>query len=116
MPTKRTTPTEPFTTLTQWREARGLTQEQVGNKLGLGSAAIHKWEAGKVVPNVDRLRQLAEIYETTPDALFYPPEAGRHVEELRRADALLRRMSPEQADRWLTVAEDLLGISVPKIK
>ncbi|MBP0492853.1 helix-turn-helix domain-containing protein [Pararoseomonas indoligenes] len=108
MPARSPSAPAAFQTLTQWREYRGLTQEQVGNKLGVGSQAVHKWEAGKVLLTVDRLRQLAEIYDTTADALLFPPQEEDQATRLRRANRILHGMTPEQAERWLSFAEEML--------
>ncbi len=102
-----TTPYPPQPTIKRWREFRGLTLEQVGNKLGIGGQAVHKWEAGKTPLTVEKLRLLAAIYETTPDALLYDPSQADMVERMRRAYELLRRMPAGSADKWLGLGEDL---------
>lgn len=45
------------------REEKGLTQEQLGEKVGVKKAAVQKWESGTVV-NLKRktIMQLAEIF------------------------------------------------------
>lgn len=47
----------------QLREEKGLTQEQLGEKVGVKKAAVQKWESGTVV-NLKRktIMQLAEIF------------------------------------------------------
>lgn len=104
---KLQTPYLPQPSIKRWREFRGLTLEQVGNKLGIGGQAVHKWEAGKTPLTVEKLRLLAEIYGTTPDALLYDPAQADLVERMKRAYELLKRMPSGSADKWLGLGEDL---------
>ena len=39
------------------REDNNLTQEQLGDKLGVKKAAVQKWESGKVVNLKSRIEQ-----------------------------------------------------------
>ena len=49
------------------RKKAGLTQQALGNKVGVQKAAVQKWESGRVV-NLKRstIKQLAEIFHVTP--------------------------------------------------
>jgi transcriptional regulator with XRE-family HTH domain len=107
MPAKQASPRPAASTLKQWRLYRGLTQEQVANRMGVGPQAVHKWEAGKTPVDIEKLRLLAEIYETTPDALLYDPVEGELVERMRRAYHVLKRLPATSADKWLGVGEDM---------
>lgn len=53
------------------RERLGLTQEELGAKVGVNKAAVQKWESGKV-QNLKRttIQQLAQIFEIAPSALL----------------------------------------------
>lgn len=53
------------------RLKKGLTQEELGKIIGVGKAAIHKYEAGHV-ENLKRanIAKLAEALETTPSYLM----------------------------------------------
>jgi transcriptional regulator with XRE-family HTH domain len=107
MQDKSPPPYAPQPTIKRWREFRGLTLEQVGNKLGIGGQAVHKWEAGKTPLTVEKLRLLAELYGTTPDALLHNPDEADLVERMKRAYELLRRMPGGSAEKWLGLGEDL---------
>lgn len=45
------------------RERKGLTQEQVGEKVGVGKAAISKLETGYGLPSADILARLCILLE-----------------------------------------------------
>jgi transcriptional regulator with XRE-family HTH domain len=53
------------------RIKKGLTQEELGQKLGVQKSAVHKWENGLVV-NLKRsiIAKLAMILECSPTYLF----------------------------------------------
>ena len=94
-------------TVRQWREHRGLTLEQVANIIGVGAQAVHKWETGKTPLEIEKLKLLAKIYDTTPDALLYPPDEGELVEQMRRAHDILKKLPRDSAERWLGVGEEM---------
>jgi len=51
------------------RKERGLTQEELAEKMGLKYYNIGDWERGKCEPCVSDLKQLAEIFDVTVDYL-----------------------------------------------
>ena len=55
--------------LRQFRKERGLTQEELAEKMGLKYYNIGDWERGKCEPCVSDLKQLAEIFDVTVDYL-----------------------------------------------
>lgn len=55
----------------QWgRRRRGLSQQQLGEKLCVSRSAIAKWETDKGLPDVDNLRQLSRLLGMTVDNLL----------------------------------------------
>lgn len=66
-----------------------MTQEDVAEKLGVSRQAVAKWESGETIPDLDKCRVLAEIFEVTLDdlanyeakdnmGLGLPPK-GKHI-------------------------------------
>ena len=51
------------------REAAGMTQADLANRLQVSVPTVSKWESGVIRPNVGNLIQLAEIFETTMDTI-----------------------------------------------
>ena len=49
------------------RKNKGLTQEELGNMIGVKKAAVQKWESG-MVQNLKRntIKQLSDIFEVSP--------------------------------------------------
>jgi transcriptional regulator with XRE-family HTH domain len=52
------------------RKAKGYTQEQVAEKLGLSTQAISKWETDNSYPDISLLLSIAELLGTTVDELL----------------------------------------------
>lgn len=52
------------------RKAKGLTQEEVGAKLGISGAAVSRWEKGKSFPDMAIAGEVAKLYGCTIDDLM----------------------------------------------
>lgn len=59
--------------ISELRKARSLTQEKLGEQLGISSQAISKWEKGESMPDIMILPKLCEILGITVDALLEVP-------------------------------------------
>ena len=55
--------------LVMLRNIHGFSQEQISEKIGISRQAYAKWESGATVPDIEKCRLLAEVYETTIDSL-----------------------------------------------
>ena len=49
-------------TIAKYRQQSGLTQNEVAEKLNIGYEAVSRMERGIVMPTVERLVELAEIF------------------------------------------------------
>lgn len=58
-----------------YRKRIGLTQAKLAEQLNYSDKAISKWERGESMPDVLTLVQLAELFDTTVDALLADPDA-----------------------------------------
>ena len=57
------------------RTAKKMTQNELGERIGVSYQAVSKWERGETLPDLSVLPDLAEILETTIDNIIY---AGEH--------------------------------------
>lgn len=58
------------------RKAKGLTQHDLGERLGVTFQAVSKWERGETLPDTTILIDLAEALETTVDYILRGGEAA----------------------------------------
>lgn len=72
MPPKRTTPSsEPFgARLRRLRKAKGFTQVELARAIGTSQPMIAQYEAGSGLPGPLILLTLAEVLETSPEAML----------------------------------------------
>ena len=71
--------------IAELRKERGLTQEQLGQLVGVSAQAVSKWEKGGA-PDVELLPALADRLGVTIDTLF-----GRSQEEIEDMPRMLTR-------------------------
>ena len=48
--------------IAQKRKEQGLSQEGLGEQLGVSRQAIYKWESGAAVPEIDKLIALSRLF------------------------------------------------------
>jgi len=75
--------------LVQLRKILQMTQEDVADKVGVTRQSVAKWEAGESVPDIDKCKQLADIFGVSLDDLanYEPaenfgldvPPKGKHL-------------------------------------
>ncbi|MDD7735876.1 MAG: helix-turn-helix transcriptional regulator [Bacilli bacterium] len=56
--------------LSNLRKNNGLTQTELGEKLGVSNKTISKWEQGTFLPDITYLLSIARIYNITVDELL----------------------------------------------
>lgn len=69
--------------LAEWREKRGLTQKQLGERLGVADMTVSRWERNTSQLNTSVLAAVAEALDIEPADLYRHPDQPS-------ADALLR--------------------------
>ncbi|MBQ8508953.1 MAG: helix-turn-helix transcriptional regulator [Clostridia bacterium] len=78
--------------LSEKRRNRGMTQDEVAERLGVTPQAVSKWENNISCPDITLLPDIASLYETTIDELLsreptptvavVPPEKRKSIEEM----------------------------------
>ena len=56
------------------RKSKGLTQNELGERLGVSFQAVSKWERGETLPDITVLPDLAKVLETTIDYILCSDE------------------------------------------
>ena len=73
--------------LQELRKQKGLTQEQVAEKLYVSRAAVSKWESGRGYPSIDSLKAIAVFYSVTVDQLLSGEELLTIAEDTQKQTA-----------------------------
>lgn len=75
--------------IAEMRKEKGLTQEQLGEKMGVTNKTISRWETGKYMPDIDKLQDLSAALEISVNELL----SGEKIEDVdafvKKADANL---------------------------
>lgn len=82
--------------IAEWRETRGLTQKQLGERLGAGvsDVTVSRWETGQRRPDMDVKAAIAEALGLELADLYRHPKTPS-------ADALMRSQPQEVWDSVL---------------
>ena len=95
------------------REARGLSQAQVAEQLGMSQNAYACWERKPVALRPDQVEQLAKVLGVSVDALFSDNSGLDHkggpTGKARRVFDEVSRLPRKRQQRILGVVEDMLA-------
>ena len=68
------------------RKLKGLSQEELAEKLGVSRQAVSKWETGEALPEITKLKGLADVFGVTTDYLLNDNEDVYVKGEVKTAD------------------------------
>lgn len=92
-------PRKPFRLyIAEWRKNRGLTQEQLGGRLGTSDVTISRWETGERQPDLNAQAAVAEALDID---VF---DLRRHPDQ-PSADALLRDQPQEVREQAIKIIQ-----------
>lgn len=115
------------------RLQRGYSMETLAEKIGVSRQSVAKWENGESLPDLLKCKALAELYDTTLDALVNHSPAdvlaeeqgeGKYLFGVVTVDKEHRIVLPEQAravfsiapgDELLVVGDSRKGMAMVKI-
>lgn len=86
------------------RKGKGMTQEELAERLGVSPQAVSKWENGQSCPDISLLPKLASIFGVTTDLLLTgekaeePPVKLLPVEERKDIKDMMLRILIESTD------------------
>ena len=67
--------------LQELRKQKGMTQQELAERLYVSRTAISKWESGRGYPNIESLKAIAQFYSVTLDELLSSKEAIAFAQE-----------------------------------
>ena len=119
--------------LVQLRKILQMTQEDIADKVGDTRQSVAKWEAGESVPDLDKCKQLADIFGVSLDDLanYEPaenfgldvPPKGKHLFGLVTVGDKGQIVIPAQArkmfdissgDQLVVLGDEAQGIAIVK--
>ena len=68
--------------LYQLRKKAGLSQAQLGAKVGVSNKAVSKWENGGAKPGLDIVHRLADVLSVSVDELLGSPAAEKSISKI----------------------------------
>lgn len=80
--------------LKQSRKEKGLTQEELANKLSVTTQAVSKWENGKGYPDVTTLGNLASALDLSIDELMSSEKMDKEVKEVIKEVEVIKERKP----------------------
>lgn len=92
--------------IAELRKKNGLTQEQLGERIGVTNKTISRWETGSYMPSIDMLEVLAETFSVSINGLIagkilddksFCRKADENVMKLARSEVFSNK---EKSDYW----------------
>lgn len=68
------------------RKLKGLSQEELAEKLSVSRQAVSKWETGEALPEITKLKGLADVFGVTTDFLLNDNEDVFMRQEVKASD------------------------------
>lgn len=62
------------------RKLRGISQEELADKIGVSRQAVSKWESEQSTPDLVKVILLSDFFETTTDYLLKGIEPAKEAE------------------------------------
>lgn len=63
------------------RKVKGISQEELADKIGISRQAVSKWESGQSIPDLDKIIALSEYFGVTTDFLLKGIDTNRENNE-----------------------------------
>ena len=99
------------------RRQKGLSQEELAERLNVVRQTISKWEKGLSVPDADLLIRIADIFETSVSTLLgetieTSEDKNTIAQKLEQLNALLAERNRRSRRIWKVVAIILIAAAV----
>ena len=95
------------------REEDGMTQEEMGEKLGVSQGTVSQWERGKRVPGGEAVKAMAELFDTTADFILGIVDEEiklvPYFRELKEEEELLMQAYAQLTGRQKRIVEELVS-------
>lgn len=101
------------------RKQKGLSQEELANRLNVSRQTISKWEVGDSTPDMEKLTAISDMFDISLDELVMDKVPARKDESLSKSeivgelkDKILSDESKKRTKKWVKIAAIILGVIV----
>jgi transcriptional regulator with XRE-family HTH domain len=107
------------------RQKQKLSQEDLGDLMGVSFQSVQQWESGTTTPRTTRMRKLATVLKTTPNWLQFGmgPSTAENIEDILqfvRSEEFKNQVCSAHAKTlqalismgWLSVKRDEVTMSI----
>ena len=93
------------------RQRAGLSQQELGSRLGVSAVAVGKWERGQTQPDIRSLTIMADLFGTTIDDLcdHNVAAAGEENGSIQVMTRAFRQLTPEEQEKYIAVGRALFA-------
>lgn len=95
--------------LYELRKQKGLSQEELANRLNVSRQTVSKWEVGDSAPDMEKLIAISDLFEISLDELVMGKEVADKNEWTEK---ILTTDNKKKAKKGLKVAAIVLGVFV----
>ena len=80
------------------RKDKGLSQEELGEALGVARQSVSKWESGTTIPELDKLIAMSKLFGVSVGSILGLEETGEPdreltERELKALEAIAQRLT-----------------------
>ena len=78
------------------RKSKGMSQEELADKVGVSRQSVSKWESEQAAPDLDKIVIMSDIFEVTTDYLLKGIEPVKTDDHKTMADVIDQRILTEK--------------------
>ena len=97
------------------RKAKGMSQEELADAVGVSRQAVSKWESEQATPDLDKVVIMSDVFEVTTDYLLKGIEPVKTDDHKTMADVIDQKVLTEQnskraknAVKWFLIGFGIL--------
>lgn len=96
------------------RKSKGMSQEELADKVGVSRQSVSKWESEQASPDLDKIVIMSDIFEVTTDYLLKGIEPVNSDDHKTMADVIDQKVLTEKNGKRVKTAFKwfLIGFSV----
>lgn len=86
------------------RKSKGMSQEELADRIGVSRQAVSKWESEQATPDLEKVVIMSEIFEVTTDYLLKGIEPVKTDEHKTMADVIDQKVLTEKNSKRMKTA------------